>query len=88
MGNKINQAYLLTGTNMGEREANLQKANGLIEQKIGKIKEQSKLYESQAWGKTDQPDFINQALLVETNLTPKETLTQILGIKAKLRSCR
>ena len=88
MGNKINQAYLLTGTNMGEREANLQKANGLIEQKIGKIKEQSKLYESQAWGKTDQPDFINQALLVETQLTPKETLTQILGIEAEMGRVR
>lgn len=81
MGNKIKHVYLHTGSNMGDREDNLRQANGLIEQYIGKIKEASHLYETQAWGKTDQPDFINQALMVETHQSPQEVLKNIFKIE-------
>lgn len=81
MGNKIKHVYLHTGSNMGDREDNLRQANGLIEQYIGKIKEASHLYETQAWGKTDQPDFINQALMVETHQSPQEVLKSIFKIE-------
>lgn len=81
MGNKAKQVYLHTGSNMGDREDNLRQANGLIEQYIGKIKQASHLYETQAWGKTEQPDFINQALMVETGQSPQEILKNILKIE-------
>jgi 2-amino-4-hydroxy-6-hydroxymethyldihydropteridine diphosphokinase len=81
MANKMNHVYLHTGSNMGDRDDNLRQVNGLIEQYIGKIKKASHLYETQAWGKTNQPDFINQALWVESNQSPREVLNNIFKIE-------
>ena len=81
MAGKMKHVYLHTGSNMGDREDNLRQANGLIEQYIGKIKTASRLYETQAWGVTDQPDFINQALEVTTSQSPQEVLKNILKIE-------
>ena len=79
MANNI--AYLLTGSNMGNREDNLKRAKDLIEIHIGPVKDVSRLYETQAWGKTDQPNFYNQALAVETNQYPQVVLKNIFKIE-------
>jgi 2-amino-4-hydroxy-6-hydroxymethyldihydropteridine diphosphokinase len=76
-----NTAYLLTGSNLGNREDNLNTAKTLIEKYIGTIKESSRLYETQAWGKTDQPNFFNQALAVDTPQYPQEVLKNIFKIE-------
>ena len=83
-----NTVYLLTGTNMGNREDNLKRVTQLIEQHIGKIINESRLYETQAWGKTDQPDFINQALAVETPQYPQQILQNILKIETEMGRVR
>jgi 2-amino-4-hydroxy-6-hydroxymethyldihydropteridine diphosphokinase len=88
MASKMNTAYLHTGSNLGDREDNLRQANGLIEQHIGKIKKASHLYETQAWGKTEQSDFLNQALEVETNLSPQQVMAKILAIEKELGRIR
>ena len=80
--------HLLIGSNMGDRQAFLTQAIGQIGQKIGKITEKSRLYETQAWGVTEQPDFINQALAVETTLSPQETLAKILDIETEMGRVR
>jgi 2-amino-4-hydroxy-6-hydroxymethyldihydropteridine diphosphokinase len=80
----MNKAYLLTGGNMGNREKNLARAKALISELAGKVTKASHLYETAAWGKTDQPSFYNQALEVETTLSPKELLQQLLEIEKKL----
>jgi 2-amino-4-hydroxy-6-hydroxymethyldihydropteridine diphosphokinase len=80
----MNKAYLLTGGNMGNREKNLAKAKTLIAEQVGKVTRASALYETAAWGKTDQPSFYNQALEVETALPPKELLKLLLDIEKKL----
>ena len=41
----------------------------------------SKLYRSPAWGRTDQPDFINAVAMVETTLGARELLDAMLGIE-------
>ncbi len=81
MAGKMKKVYLHTGSNLGDREDNLRQANGLVEQYIGQIKKASRLYETQAWGVTNQPDFINQALIVETPQSPHEILRSILKIE-------
>jgi 2-amino-4-hydroxy-6-hydroxymethyldihydropteridine diphosphokinase len=81
MASKMKKVYLHTGSNLGDREDNLRQVNGLIEQYIGKIKQPSRLYETQAWGITNQPDFINQALLVETTQSPHEVMRSIKKIE-------
>jgi 2-amino-4-hydroxy-6-hydroxymethyldihydropteridine diphosphokinase len=80
--------HLLIGSNMGDRQAYLAQAVAEIGQKIGKITQKSRLYETQAWGLTNQPDFINQALEVETTLSPQATLTTILGIETDMGRTR
>jgi 2-amino-4-hydroxy-6-hydroxymethyldihydropteridine diphosphokinase len=42
------------------------------------------LYETAPWGKTDQPDFLNQVLLVDTKLSPLALLKAILSIEESL----
>ncbi|HLO79719.1 MAG TPA: 2-amino-4-hydroxy-6-hydroxymethyldihydropteridine diphosphokinase [Chitinophagaceae bacterium] len=77
----MNSAYLLIGGNMGERLENLDKTRTLLSGSCGTIVKQSSVFETSAWGKTDQPDFLNQALLVETSLSPEVLLKQLLGIE-------
>jgi 2-amino-4-hydroxy-6-hydroxymethyldihydropteridine diphosphokinase len=56
----------------------------MIENKVGAILEQSSLYRTAAWGLTDQADFINQVILLETNLHPEDILTEIQAIEKEL----
>jgi 2-amino-4-hydroxy-6-hydroxymethyldihydropteridine diphosphokinase len=88
MAMKLNTVYLHTGSNLGDREDNLRQANGLVEQYIGKIKKASHLYETQAWGKTEQSDFINQALEVDTQLSPHQVMSKILIIEKEMGRVR
>ena len=80
--------YLLLGSNLGNRELLLDNAIKQIEQKIGKVFAKSAIYETAAWGKTDQPSFLNLALGVETSLSPIELLNTILAIEEKLGRIR
>ena len=41
----------------------------------------SRLYRTPAWGRTDQPDFINAAVLVQTRLSPQTLLSHLLAIE-------
>lgn len=79
----MNKAYLLIGGNMGNREQNLGRAVDLLGS-AGKVKVLSGLYETAAWGKTDQPSFLNQAILLETALTARELLQAVLAIEEKM----
>ena len=67
----MNKAYLLTGGNEGDRFLHMQQARTNIEHICGQILQVSSLYETAPWGKTDQADFLNQVLLIETNLSPR-----------------
>ncbi len=80
--------YLLLGSNQGEREANLQNARKAIEKSIGKIAQKSHLYETQSWGKTDEDDHLNQALEVQTVLSPREVLRKIQQIETDMGRTR
>lgn len=71
MNNKyssMNQAYLLLGSNI-EPEKNLPKAVKLLSQ-YGHIKNVSSVWQSAAAGFAEQPDFLNAAILLETDLEP------------------
>lgn len=81
-------AYLLLGGNLGDIKANLKLALQLLEERVGKIVSVSALYETAAWGKTDQPAFLNQAVGVETDLAPMDVLAAALAIEAELGRIR
>ena len=79
--NYMNKAFLLTGGNMGEREENLLAAIEHINQHCGLITNSSSLYETAAWGNTEQPAFLNQALEIETELTARQLMRRILKVE-------
>jgi 2-amino-4-hydroxy-6-hydroxymethyldihydropteridine diphosphokinase len=77
----MNDVFLLLGGNLGDREMYLQKAIQLIDSEIGKIVKKSALYQTQAWGKTDEPDYLNQVVQLQTELSPEVILQKILDIE-------
>ncbi|MFC0771722.1 2-amino-4-hydroxy-6-hydroxymethyldihydropteridine diphosphokinase [Terrimonas alba] len=84
----MNQAYLLTGGNMGNRRENLAKAFDHINEECGSVTNASSVYETAAWGKNDQPSFLNQVLEIETVLSPPQLLETILTIEEKIGRVR
>jgi 2-amino-4-hydroxy-6-hydroxymethyldihydropteridine diphosphokinase len=84
----MNKAYLLTGGNIGNREETLEKANMLIRQYCGHIAASSSLYETAAWGNTNQASFLNQALEIGTDLHPRQLLRQLLKIETRIGRIR
>ena len=83
-----NKVYLLLGSNLGDKKANLEQAIELIIRAAGKINQLSKIYKTAAWGKEDQPVFYNQVIVTETNLHPHELLAKLLRIEAQLGRTR
>lgn len=76
--------YLLLGTNLGNKLNNLQQATERIMGRVGDVTAVSWLYQTEAWGKTDQAVFLNQVLCVDTQLSPTELLDQIQQIEIDL----
>lgn len=81
MGNEV---VLGLGGNQGEVIETLNKACLMIENLVGSIKIKSSFYQTQAWGNTNQPDFINQIIILETNLEPSDVLERCLTIEKSL----
>lgn len=61
-------AYLLLGSNLGDRAARLAQAHADLAATAGRLMAASSRYETAAWGLEDQPAFLNQVLAVETEL--------------------
>ena len=83
-----NKAYLLLGTNLGDRAKHLDAARTGLARSAGKITARSAVYETAAWGITDQPDFWNQVVALETDLPPESLLAAILAIEQSLGRAR
>ncbi|MEO6329284.1 MAG: 2-amino-4-hydroxy-6-hydroxymethyldihydropteridine diphosphokinase [Ginsengibacter sp.] len=84
----MNKAYLSIGGNIGNRIKNIKTAVGFLESQIGKIIKHSSIYETAAWGNTNQPDFLNQVLLIETVLNAAGCIQQIFSIENKMGRIR
>jgi 2-amino-4-hydroxy-6-hydroxymethyldihydropteridine diphosphokinase len=80
----MNKTFLLTGGNEGNKILHMQQARANIELICGRLLQISSLYETAPWGKTDQADFLNQVLLIETKLSPQQLLKAILSIEEGL----
>lgn len=84
----MNTAYLLIGGNVGDRAANLQTALRRIAETCGTITSTSSLYETAAWGNTNQPSFYNQAVVVNSPLSPEALMDQLLDIELEMGRIR
>ena len=75
--------YLALGTNLGDREANLQKAIDSLAPKVRPIRKSS-VYATPPWGYTGQPEFLNQVIEVDTLLQPLPLLHLLKSIEADM----
>ncbi|MBL7923249.1 MAG: 2-amino-4-hydroxy-6-hydroxymethyldihydropteridine diphosphokinase [Bacteroidia bacterium] len=75
------QAILLLGSNLEDRLRMLELGEQNIEALAGKVMARSSIYSSAAWGNTDQPDFLNRVIGIETEQTPADLLRCLLRIE-------
>jgi 2-amino-4-hydroxy-6-hydroxymethyldihydropteridine diphosphokinase len=80
----MNISYLLIGGNQGERTAQLALAREKITARAGVLSRVSSIYETAAWGKTDEADFLNQALELETPLEATVLIDVLLEIEQQM----
>ena len=75
--------FLATGSNLGDRQHNLHSALQAI-RRIAEVEQVSSIYETEPWGYTDQPAFLNQVLAVTTLLSPFEVLNSIKSMEGEI----
>jgi 2-amino-4-hydroxy-6-hydroxymethyldihydropteridine diphosphokinase len=79
------KAYIGVGANLGEREQTIREAVGLLGDDVLAV---SQLRETEPWGYADQPPFLNGAILLETELSPRALLERLLAIERELGRVR
>lgn len=75
--------YLALGSNMGNRLANLKNAISNLPPQMD-VKKKSPVYETPPWGHTDQPAFLNQAVMAETYMEPENLLGHLKRLETAL----
>ena len=76
--------FLGLGSNLGDRQHHLALARQAIGRRIGPIQLTSSLYETQPWGRSDQPEFINQVIELRSPLSPEALMKTILELEQSL----
>jgi 2-amino-4-hydroxy-6-hydroxymethyldihydropteridine diphosphokinase len=83
------KAWLSLGANLGDPAAQLAEAVKRIDAHPAiSVMSQSSVLITKPWGKTDQPDFANIAIEVETSLKPLELLDVLLDIERAMGRVR
>lgn len=80
--------YIGIGSNLGQREDQLSEARVRIEEAIGPVLRQSTVIETEPWGVSDQPSYLNQVIEVNTKLAPTEVMKSLLNIEAEMGRVR
>jgi 2-amino-4-hydroxy-6-hydroxymethyldihydropteridine diphosphokinase len=79
----IEKAYLVLGSNLGDREGLLANAKSKLAA-YGSVVAFSKLYLTRPYGYLDQPDFVNGAVCLETEMSPWDLLREIKSVEREL----
>ncbi|HEX5172224.1 MAG TPA: 2-amino-4-hydroxy-6-hydroxymethyldihydropteridine diphosphokinase [Cyclobacteriaceae bacterium] len=86
--NGLNDAFLLLGSNLGDVRQNMIDAQKKITESIGPIVTKSSIYKTAPWGITNQPEFLNQVVLVNTSLDPTALLSKAMSIEHEMGRLR
>ena len=81
-------AYIALGSNLGDKAANLGQAVKLLQAKGLQIRSVSSFFQTEPYGVTDQPEFINAAACVETSLPPEALLKLLLETELEMGRVR
>lgn len=82
------EVVLLLGTNLNDKIRNLGIARKNIIERIGKIECESETYMTAPWGNTEQDDFLNKVIVVNTMLSPGKLLEELLDIEKEMGRVR
>ncbi|EQD27014.1 2-amino-4-hydroxy-6-hydroxymethyldihydropteridine pyrophosphokinase [mine drainage metagenome] len=75
-------AYIGLGANLGQPEAQLRSAFSALDALARThLQARSRLWRTPAWGPQPQPDYCNAAACLETTLTPRALLIELMGIE-------
>ncbi len=83
-----NNVFLLIGGNLGDRFKLLNQAKKDIQKEIGRITKESSIYETAAWGFEAENDFLNQVIMITTELEAIEVLKLCQEIEDNLGRVR
>jgi 2-amino-4-hydroxy-6-hydroxymethyldihydropteridine diphosphokinase len=75
--------YISLGSNVGDREAQLRDAQARLAA-AGRVVGASSLYETEPVEFTEQPWFLNFAMVLETSKTPQQLMAAILHIEEEM----
>ena len=78
------KVYLGLGSNLGDRNANLEQSIALIHERVGEVIRRSSFIETEPWGFESENKFLNGVILCETQLTPRQLLKVTLKIERQL----
>lgn len=78
------QVYLGLGSNMGDRQALLERAIQLIGERVGHVTRRSSFIETEPWGFESPNRFLNAVILCETAMTPREVLQTTQQIEREM----
>lgn len=70
-------------TNLNDKLSNLKTAISLI-QTFAKVTKKSQIYQTEAWGITEQPDYLNQIIEIETNYSAQKLLDKLQTIETQM----
>ena len=78
------KVYLGLGSNLGDRNANIEQAIALIHERVGEVVRRSSFIETEPWGFESENKFLNGVILCETELTPRQLLKATQKIEREL----
>ena len=84
----MSRAYVALGSNLGDREENLRTALKHLQGNGVEVIKTSTFIETEPYGVTDQPGFVNAVCQVETELAPLELLRLLLNIEQEMGRVR
>ena len=80
----MSRAVLLTGSNAPNRDEVLRRTAEILARRIGTIERSSQIYGSEPWGFHAEEMFSNQALVLQTTLSPIEVLDEALATEQEV----
>jgi 2-amino-4-hydroxy-6-hydroxymethyldihydropteridine diphosphokinase len=83
-----NTVFLVLGSNLGNRQKNLDQAIEEIGNTCGIVARCSSVYETEPWGVIHQPDYYNQVVEIFTSLDAETLMKTLLEIEKKLGRIR
>ena len=84
----MSRAYVALGSNLEDREENLRTALKHLQENGVEVIKTSTFIETEPYGVTDQPGFVNAVCQVETELAPLELLHLLLSIEQEMGRVR